>query len=45
MKLKAFRTDEGGWGGYRSDLKARANEPPQSPIKATRTAEKITLVP
>jgi len=45
MKLKAFRTNEGGWGGFHDELKARANEPPKSPIEVTATAEEITLVP
>jgi hypothetical protein len=45
MKLMAFRTDEGGWGSFHEPLKARACEPPPSPIKVRGIAEEITLVP
>jgi hypothetical protein len=45
LKLKAVKTDQGGWGTFREDFPARAVEPPPSPVKATGEAEDIVLVP
>ena len=45
MKLKAARTDQGGWGTYREDTPARAVEPPPSPVEKVGGTEDVVLVP
>ncbi len=45
LKLKAVKTDDGGWGTYREDFPARAVEPPASPVERSSDTEEITLVP
>ena len=45
LKVKAFRTEQGGWGSFRTDFPARAVEPPSSPLAAPGQVEDITLVP
>jgi len=45
LKLKAVRTDEGGWGTFQKQVPARAVEPPTSPVKMTGKVEEIILVP
>jgi len=45
LKLKAVKTDQGGWGRFRDDLPARAVEPPASPVETSGESEDIILVP
>jgi len=45
LKLKAIRTEQGGWGSFRTDFPARAVEPPPSPVETTGRAEEVVLVP
>jgi len=45
LKLKAVKTDQGGWGTYREDFPARAAEPPPSPVNAAGKPENVLLVP
>lgn len=45
LKLKAAKTDQGGWGTYREDFPARAVEPPVSPVEVAGPPEDIVLVP
>ena len=45
LKVKAARTTEGGWGGYRDDFPARAVEPPTSPVTVSGEPEEVDLVP
>ena len=46
LKVKAFRTDFGGWGHMRDVTTGRAVDPPCSPIpREGRPLETVTLVP
>ncbi len=45
LKMKAARTEQGGWGTYRKDLPARAVEPPPSPIGKVGAPADVVLVP
>jgi len=45
LKLKAVKTDQGGWGTFREDFPARAVEPPPSPVETAGETEDVVLVP
>ncbi len=45
LTVNAKKTNQGGWGSFRTDYQVRANEPPTSPLTSSDTLQTITLVP